>query len=95
MKISIKNMVCSRCILVVKTELEKLGWETKEVGLGYAELTNDLSPEAKEELDRSLRSYGFKILSDKKSKTIERIKTLIIDLIQNHHFLVRICARFF
>lgn len=41
MKIYIKNMVCNRCILVVKNELEKLGFQTLNISLGEVELKND------------------------------------------------------
>ncbi|MEC5165540.1 hypothetical protein RCH18_001271 [Flavobacterium sp. PL11] len=34
MKLYIKNMVCNRCILVVKWKLEQLGFELLDVKLG-------------------------------------------------------------
>jgi len=41
--IYIKNMVCNRCIKVVKEEFEKLGLQIKNIQLGEAEVANDPS----------------------------------------------------
>lgn len=76
-------MVCSRCKMVVKSEFEKLGLQTISVELGEVELQNEMTESQKEVLLQNLRSLGFDLIDDKKSKTIEKIKTLIIDLV--HH----------
>ncbi|MEO8236914.1 MAG: AraC family transcriptional regulator [Flavobacterium sp.] len=81
MKLYIKNMVCSRCKMVVKSEFEKLGLQTISVELGEVELQNEITEIQKEVLLQNLHSLGFDLLDDKKSKTIEKIKTLIIDLV--------------
>jgi AraC-like DNA-binding protein len=74
-------MVCSRCKLVVKSELEKLGLRPISVELGEVELENDTIENQKEELLKRMHSLGFDLIDDKKSKIIERIKNLIIELI--------------
>lgn len=76
-------MVCSRCKMVVKSEFEKLGLHTIYVELGEVELQNEITKSQKEVLLQNLHSLGFDLIDDKKSKTIEKIKTLIIDLV--HH----------
>ncbi|MEP6929918.1 MAG: AraC family transcriptional regulator, partial [Flavobacterium sp.] len=81
MTLYIKNMVCSRCKMVVKSEFEKLGLQTISVELGEVELQNEITEIQKEVLLQNLHSLGFDLLDDKKSKTIEKIKTLIIDLV--------------
>ena len=76
-------MVCSRCIMVVRSELEKLGLHPIHVGLGETEIEeNDIAP-VKDDLLKNLRAIGFDLIDDKRSRTIEKIKNLIIDLIQN------------
>jgi AraC-like DNA-binding protein len=82
MKIYIKNMVCSRCKMVVKSELEKLGFHPVSVELGEVEIAEDSLADKKAEVLKSLQSVGFDLIDDKKSKTIEKIKTLIVDLVQ-------------
>lgn len=76
-------MVCSRCIMVVKSEVEKLGLQTISVELGEVELTAEISDIQKEALLKNLQALGFDLIDDKKTKTVERIKNLIIDLV--HH----------
>lgn len=76
-------MVCSRCIMVVQSELEKLGLAPISVSLGQAELPNELTDSQKKVLLENLQAIGFDILDDKKSKTIEKIKNLIIDVVQH------------
>lgn len=76
-------MVCSRCKMVVKSVFEDIGMNPIAVELGEIELKNDIQEHQKQELLKSLRAIGFDLIDDKKSKTIDKIKTLIIDLVQN------------
>ena len=81
MKLYIKNMVCSRCKMVVKSELEKLGLHLFSVELGEVETTTKISDLQKKEIAQQLKLFGFELIDDKKSRTIEKIKLLIIDLV--------------
>jgi AraC-like DNA-binding protein len=78
MKLYIKNMVCSRCKMVVKSELEKLNIRPLEVDLGEIEIEKTPSDQQLEKLKLSLKQLGFELIDDKKSRTIEKIKTLIV-----------------
>ena len=83
MKLYIKNMVCSRCKMVVKSELDKLGLQTISVELGEVKMQDKITDSQKEVLLKNLQTLGFDLLDDKKTKTIEKIKNLIVDLV--HH----------
>ena len=76
-------MVCSRCKMVVKSELEKLGLHPISVELGEVEIQENHIDSQKVNLLINLRLLGFDLIYNKKSKTIEKIKTLIIDLVHN------------
>lgn len=76
-------MVCARCKMVVKSEFEKLGLQTISVELGEVELQDEINDSQKEVLLKNLQTLGFDLLDDKKTKTIEKIKNLIVDLV--HH----------
>ena len=78
MHLYIKNMVCNRCILVVKQELEKLRIESCNVTLGEVETSNELSKETIEQLDNNLTKLGFQLLDNSKQQLIEKIKNTII-----------------
>jgi YesN/AraC family two-component response regulator len=83
MKLYIKNMVCSRCKMVVKTQLEKAGLNPLAVDLGEVEVEGDLSKDQVQQLNIAFKSVGFELIDDKKSRTIEKIKTAIVTLV--HH----------
>lgn len=79
----IKNMVCNRCIMVVRHELDKLGLEVKQVKLGEVTLEKEPTSEEKKSVEEALVPLGFEVIDDKKSRIITQIKTIIIDLV--HH----------
>lgn len=83
MKLYIKNMVCSRCKMIVKSELEKLGLQLFSVELGEVETITEISDLQKKEIAHHLKLFGFELIDDKKSRIIEKIKILIIDLVHN------------
>lgn len=83
LKLYIKNMVCSRCKMVVKAELEKAGLKPVSVDLGEVELKDNPDDNILKQLDISLRKSGFEIIDDRKSRMIEKIKNVIVELI--HH----------
>ncbi|MDR3057841.1 MAG: AraC family transcriptional regulator [Prevotella sp.] len=80
-KIYIKNMVCNRCIMVVRSELKKLGIEPISIELGEVTLSKALDSSQKEELNGVLESLGFALIDDKKARLIEQVKTLIVELV--------------
>lgn len=81
MKIHIKNMVCNRCIMVVRNELEKLGYHPSGLTLGEVELDKEINDNEKRIINHHLQSFGFEVIDDKKSRLIGQIKSLIIDLV--------------
>lgn len=81
MKLHIKNMVCNRCKMVVKAELEKLGLKPLLVELGEVTLAENISLEDKIKISDNLTHFGFELLEDKKTQIAEQIKTTIINLV--------------
>jgi len=76
-------MVCIRCKLVVKSELEKMGLHHTRIELGETEIMEDLSPSQLKVLDTGLRKSGLELMDDKKSILVEKIKAIIIELVHN------------
>ena len=74
-------MVCVRCKMVVKSELQKLGLHYLTVELGEAEIMEDISKEQLARLDVDLKKSGLELMDDKKSILVEKIKTIIIELV--------------
>jgi len=80
-RLYIKNMVCNRCIKVVKEELEKLGIVIKKISLGEVETESAIGKELLQKVKAVLEENGFELIEDKKVKTIEKIKNIIIETI--------------
>ncbi len=79
-QLAIKNMVCPRCVAAVKGVIEELGLGSREVSIGNATVSQDLSPEQRETLDSHLRAIGFELLLNEEDALVERIKTATIFL---------------
>ena len=83
-------MVCNRCKMVVKSELEKFGLTIITVDLGKVEILEESIENQKQKLEKSLQLLGFELLDNKTSIMVERIKNLIIDLVHNHNTILKI-----
>lgn len=83
MKLFIKNMVCNRCILVVKQEFEKEGITPVEINMGEVKLDEPLSYVQMDNLSNRLEDLGFEILDDKNKRLIEKIKAALIEKVQS------------
>ena len=82
MKLFIKNMVCDRCRMVVRESMEKLGLIPVSVELGEVELKQPLTDAEKLAFKQALQVLGFELIDDKKSRIIEKIKLIILELIR-------------
>ena len=71
--------------MVVKNELEKLCFQTLNISLGEVELKNDLTEIEKTNLDDYLKTFGFELIDDKKSRLIGQIKSSIIEIIHQNN----------
>lgn len=83
MKLYIKNMVCNRCVIVVKQELEKMKLRAANVSMGEVELAKPASAKQLSDFSIRLQELGFELLDDQKQKQIEKIKTLLIKKVQS------------
>lgn len=85
-------MVCGRCEMAVKKVLEEMKIPALSIKLGEVDIAVDLDKNQKQLLSKKLNSLGFELLDDKISKTIERIKNLIVNLVhyQNEQLKVNL-----
>ena len=82
MKLIIKNMISMRCQVMVKQAFEKLGLHCIRIGMGEVEIAeNVISAQQKEALKQMLQREGFDVLDDKKSLLIDKIKSVIIEMV--------------
>lgn len=82
MEITIKNMVCDRCIAAVQHVFEELQIPYTQVKLGLVETYESISPTKIELLDQQLLSAGFERVVENGTVLAEQIKATIIQVIQ-------------
>lgn len=80
-QLNIRNMVCPRCIMVVRETLEDLGFEVLDVELGRAMVASKDSIPLKK-VDEQLNEYGFELIQGKNQQLVEQIKTQLIGYVQ-------------
>ena len=76
-------MVCNRCIMVVKQEMENMKLQPLHVAMGEVELKKPLTKKQELQLNTKLKSLGFELLDNEKQKQIEQIKSLLIQKVQS------------
>ena len=75
-------MVCNRCITAVEGVIQRLGLQAVSFALGEVALAGNALPAAQlEELGRQLKALGFELIDSRKSRLIEKIKTVVISLV--------------
>jgi YesN/AraC family two-component response regulator len=67
--------------MVVKSELEKLGVHYTTVELGEAEISGNISAKQLKQLSTALKKTGLELMDDNKTILVEKIKTIIIELV--------------
>ena len=80
MRISVKNMVCDRCILAVSRVCADLAIPVREVSLGIIETAGELKDAEKNALETQLNALGFEIINDRETEMVEHVKLALIDM---------------
>lgn len=81
MKLYIKYMVSLCCKMIVDDELNKLGLPHRGVEHGIVEVLDEFTLDQRELLKKNLLKSGLELLDDKKSILIEKIKSVIVEMI--------------
>lgn len=79
MILHIKHMVCDRCKLVVRQQLEALKYEVLKLTLGEADIRPSPDKKGLEKIRHVFSEVGFELLEDKKEALVERIKGGVIE----------------
>jgi AraC-like DNA-binding protein len=83
-------MVSLRCKMLVKKELEKIGLRYVALDLGVVDVLEDLKAEQRILLKKNLLKSGLELLDDNRSILIDRIKSVIIEMIHYSDELPRV-----
>ena len=87
MKLHIKYDTLTVCKVVVKEQLEKLEIPFEFNSIGEVELIKPINVAMHRELNGALKKYGIEIIDDPKSIFVQKIKDLIIELVNAENLL--------
>ena len=76
-------MVCNRCKMAVDSTIKNAGYHINKLELGEIDIEEELDKRQIDELNAGLKRLGFDIIDDRKSRLVEKIKNIIIELV--HH----------
>ena len=82
MRLYIKNMVCPRCIMAVRTILVSAGLTPTAVNLGEADIAEALSEGQQANLSERLSQMGFELLDDPRSQLVEQMRVSVIEWVR-------------
>jgi AraC family transcriptional regulator len=74
-------MVCDRCILIVKQEMQKLDFTVSQINLGTVIVAPEPNPAQLAAIAAVLQDLGFELIDKEKNQLVEHIKTQLITLI--------------
>lgn len=77
----VKNMVCDRCIMIVKQLLENFGFKVKAISLGKIDVEPEPNADQLKDISASFQGLGFELMDKEKDQLVEQIKNQVIDLV--------------
>lgn len=84
-------MVCDRCKMVIRSQLQDLNLKPLTVELGEVDFGDyELDPNQIKAIKEKVEPLGFELIDDKKSRLIEAIKTSIIELVHRQEEFIQI-----
>lgn len=83
-------MVSARCKMLVKEELKKLGLHFVVVDLGEVDIMENINAEQRLELKSALQAAGLDLMDDKRAMLIEKIKTVIIEMVHHSDEVIKV-----
>jgi AraC-like DNA-binding protein len=81
LKLYIKYMVSNRCKMEVKEVLRTMGLHFVVVDLGEIDIMEDITSSQRATLAMALHQSGLELMDDRRAILIEKIKTVITDMI--------------
>lgn len=74
-------MVSLRCKMMVKSELDRLGVTYTIVELGEVHIVGTITKQKADELEFALNEIGLELLDNKKTQLVEKIKSVVIEMV--------------
>jgi len=77
-EIALRNMICSRCLKVVKQNLKKIGVEVLDIRLGKLTIKYPQEEVSISEVEQTLLEDDFEFIKDKDTQITEQLKLSLI-----------------
>ncbi len=74
-------MVCDRCIMIVKQQLENFGIKVNEISLGKIDVESVPDLSLLKEISSSLNALGFELIDKERDQLVESVKNQVIELV--------------
>ena len=81
MLLFVKNMVCDRCILMVRQQVEYLGFTINSIQLGKVIIAPEPDSSQLQQIAAVLKIQGFELIDKDKDQLVEQVKTQVIALV--------------
>lgn len=81
MMLYVKNMVCDRCIMIVRQQLEHLHFEVKDITLGKVKVVPEPDAHQLQDIAAAFQILGFELIDKEKDQLVEQIKNKVIELV--------------
>lgn len=79
-RLFIKGMVCQRCIMVVRSELQAIGLIPQKVDLGEVTVISATGTVDTDQVASRLLPLGFQLLEDRKLAVVRQVKELVAEV---------------
>jgi AraC family transcriptional regulator len=76
-ELSIKGMVCERCVSVITEGITQLGFSINKLSLGKLSLQNDLTKDDTNKIESFLSENGFELISNRQVRIVSQVKEVI------------------
>lgn len=83
MYLTIRNMVCDRCVVSVRSLFEQEGIEVEKVSLGRVETRQRLTDRERHLISAGLEERGFKLVMDRESELAEQVKVALLSYLKD------------
>lgn len=79
----VKNMVCDRCIRIVREDFERLGYDVRSIRLGEVVAAQRDDAAGNEAVRAQLQADGFELLDDQRARLVEEVRTAVLRLVRD------------
>lgn len=81
--LTIKNMICSRCLKVIRQDLESIGVELLELRLGKIRIKYPKDKVTLKQIEEFLELDEFELVKDRSEMISEEVKLVLIEMVNN------------